>query len=193
MLDVLNIPAGDIFKACPGLKDIPCFVDFRTKAEKAPKEDRVPVRETILYVYLLYTKDSFINKKPPEPLQTRNIKAAKLAGLNPDDEAIRKAILELENDSVRGIVADYLIFQNVSRWSNRCVIEAQMAENLRIRLTPIENGRADKEILNKHVLTEHYNDYEAHIKNIDLDMFLDHDAVRDFAVKKRTTLESLVK
>lgn len=193
MLDVVNLPAGDILKVCPDITDYKCFMEFMSAQKVADKDERVPIRETIIFIILLYSKDSFLNKKPVEELQARLYKAAKLSGLDPEDEDIQKAIFYLDNESVRNTVVDYLISQSDANWSHRCAIAAQMAENLRIRMKPIVNEKADKDILNKHLLTEHYRDYGNEIKKLDNDIFLGHTNVRNEAVKKRTTLESLVK
>lgn len=193
MLNVIDLPPGDILKVCPQITDYKCFMEFLSAQKAADEKERVPIRETIIFIILLYSKDSFLNKKPVEALQTRLIKAAKLAGLNPDDEYIQQAVLNLDNESVRNTAVDYLLLQSDSNWSHRCAIAAQMAENLRIRFKPIVNEKADKDILNKHLLTEHYRDYGNEIKKLDADIFIGHDNVRDVAVRKRTTIESLIK
>jgi len=192
--EVLNLPAGDLLRVWPGICDIRHFAEFLNEQRAADEDDRVPIRETIVYVILLYSKDSFLNKKPVEDLQTRIAKAAKLAGLDGENESIQKAIFYLGNDYVRELVVEYLISQNVPNWSNRCALDAQMAENLRIRFKPIQSEKANNDILNKHVLTEHYRDYANEIKKLDSEIFLGHENVRDEAViRKRTTIESLVK
>lgn len=193
MYDVLNLPQGDILAAWPKVTDFRCFVDFMSAQKKAEQEDRVPIRETIIYIVLLYTKDSFLNKKPVEHLQNRILKAAKLAGLDSDDEKIQRAVFDLDHEDVLTTVVDYLIEQNDAEWSDRCAIAAQMRENLRIRFKPIEKEKAEKEILNKHLLTTHYNDYKNNIKKLDAEIFLGHDKVKNEAVRKRSTLEALVK
>lgn len=193
MYDVLNLPPGDILAAWPQVTNIRCFVDFMSAQKLAEKDDRVPIRETIIYIVLLYSKDSFLNKKPVEHLQNRILKAAKFSGLDADDESIQKAVFDLENEDVRNTVVDYLIEQNEANWSHRCAIAAQMRENLRIRFKPIEKEKADKDIINKHLLTEHYRDYSNEIKKLDADIFIGHEKVRDEAVRKRSTLEALVK
>ncbi len=193
MIDVLNLPPGEILKACPQITDYQCFMEFMQANKAAEPDDKVPVRETIVFIILLYDKGSFLNKKPIEALQTRLVKAAKLAGLDPEDENIQSKILYLENEAVRNCVVDYLLLQSDYNWSDRCAIASQMAENLRIRMKPIEKEKADKDILNKHTLTEQYRDYGNQIKKLDAEIFIGHDNVRDIAVRKRTTIESLIK
>jgi len=193
MYDVLNLPPGDILRVWPQVTDIRCFAEFLTNQKQADKDDRVPVRETIIFIVLLYSKHSFLNKKPVEALEKRILKAAKLAGLDTDDEKIQKAVFDLDNEMVRNTVVEYLIEQSDSDWSDRCAIAAQMRENLKIRFKPIEKEKADKDILNKHLLTEHYNDYKNNLKKLDSEIFLGYENVREEAVKTRTTIESMVK
>lgn len=193
MYDVLNLPPGDILKAWPQVTDIRSLAEFIVRQKDVEQDERVPIRETIIYIVLLYSKDSFLNKKPVEHLQNRILKAAKLAGLDPEDEKIQRAIFDLDSEEVRNTVVDYLIEQDDSNWSNRCAIAAQMAENLRIRFKPIEKEKADKDIINKHLLTQHYRDFSNEIKKLDAEIFIGHDKIRDEAVRKRSTLESLIK
>ena len=193
MYDVLSLPPGDILAAWPGVTDIRSLAEFIVRQKDVEQDERVPIRETIIYIVLLYSKDSFLNKKPVEHLQNRILKAAKLAGLNPEDEKIQRAIFDLDSEEVRNTVVDYLIEQDDSNWSNRCAIAAQMAENLRIRFKPIEKEKADKDIINKHLLTQHYRDFSNEIKKLDAEIFIGHDKIRDEAVRKRSTLESLIK
>lgn len=193
MYDVLSLPPGDILAAWPGVTDIRSLAEFIVRQKDVEQDERVPIRETIIYIVLLYSKDSFLNKKPVEHLQNRILKAAKLAGLNPEDEKIQRAIFDLDSEEVRNTVVDYLIEQDDSNWSNRCAIAAQMAENLRIRFKPIEKEKADKDIINKHLLTQHYRDFSNEIKKLDAEIFIGHDKIKDEAVRKRSTLESLIK
>lgn len=191
MIDVLNLPNGDIFKVCPEIKDIPCFVKFDKES------GGLPVREAIIYTILLYTKDSFLNKKPMEPLPTRRVKAAKLAGLDPEKPTIQNDIFNMDSREFDSLVVDFLIYQSSSQWSHRCAVETQMDENLRIRFKPIESEKGDKDIIEastkKFMLTEHYSKYNDIVKKLDNEIFLDHEGVRDSAVRKRTSLESLIK
>lgn len=200
MIDVLNLPPGDIFKVCPELEGIHCFVDF------SKKESGLPLRETIMYVYLLYTKESFINKRPMDVLSTRRIKSAKIAGLDPEEQFVKENIFGTEtfNEESRinyaildDLIVNYLLSQSSYQWSDRCAIDAQMEENLRIRFKPIESGKGDKDIIEastkKFLLTEHFSKYKDIVRKLDLEIFTDHDEKRDVAVRKKTSLESLVK
>ncbi len=200
MIDVVNLPPGDIFEIRPELKETPCFLVFKDK------NIGLPLRETILYVYLLYTKDSFINKKPLDALGTRRVKAAKIAGLDPEDQFVKENIFGTENFNQESrdnyailddLIVDYLIFQNSYQWSDRCAIDAQMEENLRIRFKPIESGKGDKDIIEasskKFLLTEHFSKYKDIVRKLDLEIFSDHEDKRNAAVRRKTSLESLVK
>jgi len=215
VLDVLAAkPNEDIFKAVPKLKDIKCFMDYR----KNPDPD-VPVNELIKYVALLYSKDSILNQKPMEDLPNRMLKAAKLSGLDPENEKVIsnvfqlqqtcttitiKAVEEGEEDSeehvyedrISDLVSGFLIYQGNYAWSDFCATAIQMDENIRIRLKPIESNRGDKEIIEastkKKLLKEHFSEYREDIKKLELELFADHENVKEIVRRKRTTLESMV-
>lgn len=200
MIDVLNLPPGDIFQVCPELKEIVCFQEF------SKIDSGLPLRETLIYVYLLYTKDSFLNKKPMRVLSDRRIKAAKLAGFDPDSKLVVKSIFAIDtlmpeaaksHEILDDLIVKYLIHQSSHEWSDRCSIEAQMEENLRIRFKPIESDKGDKDIIEastkKFVLTEQFSKYKETIRKRDLEIFADHADIQKTAVRKKTSLESLVK
>lgn len=132
-----------------------------------------------------------------EPLPTRRVKSAKLAGLDPENPVIQNEIFNLTSKEVDSLVVDYLIYQSSPQWSHRCAIETQMDENLKIRFKPVESEKGDKDIIEaftkKFVLTEHYTKYNDIIKKLDNEIFADHTDARDSAVRKRTSLESLIK
>ena len=210
LLDVLAAkPNEDIFKAVPKLTDIKCFVDYR----KNPDPD-VPMKELITYVVLLYSKDSILNQKPMEDLPNRRLKAAKLSGLNPEDEKVISNVFEFKQthkiipaktdeeddehvyeDRISDLVGGYLIHQAQYAWSDFCATAIQMDENIRIRLRPIESN-SDKEIIEastkKKLLKDHFSGYREDIKKLELELFSDHDNVKEIVKRKRTTLESMV-
>ena len=193
MLDVTNLPPGDLLSVLPEITDYRCFMEFMRVNKAAIPEERVPFRETVVFIILLYDKNSFLNKKPVEHLQNRILKAAKLAGLDAENEHIQEAVFDLDNEAVLNTVVDFLIEQNDADWSDRCAIASQMRENLRIRFKPIEKDKADKEITTKHLLTSQYTDYKNNLKKLDAEIFLGHDKVKNEAVRKRSTIESFVK
>lgn len=191
MIEVLNLPKGDIFEVCPDLKEIKCLFEF------AKKSGGLPVRETIVYIVLLYTKDSILNKKPIQALSDRRVKAARMAGLDPESKLVQEKIFGMDSDILDDCIVKYLIQQSSYAWSDRCAIETQMDENLRIRFKPIESDKGDKDIIEasskKFLLTEHFSKYKDNLKKLDAEIFLDHEDKRDHAIRKKTSLESLIK
>jgi hypothetical protein len=125
------------------------------------------------------------------------VKAAKTAGLDPDAKKIQEKILGLGSEALRELIFQFLIYQSNYSWSNRCAIEAQMDENIKIRLKPIESDKGDKDIIDastkKNLLTEHFAEYQDTIRKLDNEIFSDHETIRDSSVRKKTTLESLIK
>jgi hypothetical protein len=105
-----------------------------------------------------------------------------------------------------------MISQNNMIWTERCIVEAQIVENQRIRFKPIQNkitiasGKKDgdpvevdsddKAIIEasvkKKTLTLDFSIYHELLKKYDMEIFQDHENVKDAATKKvRTTIESL--
>lgn len=150
-IDILSAqPGQDVFDACPQLGSIDCFLEYRKDPDPI-----VPVNELIAYVILLYSKDSILNKKPMDPLPTRRMKAARMAGLDVSDKAVIARVFDLESIEkeirdengkylrtewkypIADLITEYLIYQNHYTWSDRVSVELQMQENIRIRMAPI--------------------------------------------------------
>ncbi len=212
-LDVLGAkPGEDLLEYCPRLKDIRCFVDYLKDPD--PVIDKYKL---IAYVVLLYSKDSILNRKPMEDLPNRRLKAARLAGLDAENEDVIHRVFELgqteekktktdENgkeyiettykDRISDLVCSYIIYQGHYDWSDRVAIEAQMDENLRIRLKSIESTKGDKDIIEastkKYLLTDHFSEYKAKLKKLDSEIFTDHENVKEKTKRKRVTLEGMV-
>lgn len=198
------------------LFDIKCFLDYRDDPEES-----LDVNEVVKYVVLLYSKDSILNKKPMPPLDERRSKAAFMAGLDPEDQAVKDIVFDLMGPRLRTLILEYLIYQNQMIWSERCIIETQIQENQRIRFKPIQNKTAsvvkkkrkkdeeedeepednreedDKYILDasnkKYSLTDHFKKYYALLREYDAEIFGDHDNVKAVASKRkeRTSLENM--
>lgn len=213
-LDVLAAkPGDDLFEACPKLRDIRCFTEYVKDPDPA-----IDPQKLVAYVVMLYSKDSILSRKPMEDLPNRRLKAARMAGLDSDDSEVIYRVFELGqvtetktrqsadgknytettyHNRISDLIADYLIYQNHYPWANRMAIEAQMDENLRIRLRPIDTSIDDDKIIGasskKSLLTDHFDKYEEKVKNIDKEIFIDHNDVNDKLTKrKRVTLEGQV-
>ena len=84
----------------------------------------LPFIQTVKYIILLYSKDSFLNKKPMRPLEERQHKAAHIAGFPKDGDKyhsqIRHVLFDLTSEQIFEFVFNYLIYQNDYVWSEIC-------------------------------------------------------------------------
>lgn len=199
------------------IREIPCFEAYRKDPDPSLDPSKV-----VKYIVLLYSQDSILNRKPMPPLAERRERAVDLSDLKASDQTVIDNLFDLFNEKIRDVIIDYLIYQNRSVWTERCIIEAQIQENQRIRFKPIQNktitkpGRKKKkedipggeeeddpteddakyiiEASNKkHALTSHFNTYNDLIQKYDLIIFQDHHSVRDAAVRRRRTLDSMAR
>lgn len=198
------------------IRGVPCFESYRRDPDPSLDPSKV-----IKYVVLLYSQDSVLNSKPMPPLIERRERAAEMAGLNVSDQNVIDNLFDLFSEKIRDLIIDYLIYQNRLVWTERCIIEAQIQENQRIRFKPIQNKTVikprkrkkkedenveddedpteddDKYIIEasnkKHELTSHYNTYNDLIQKYDTIIFQDHNSVKDAAVRRRRTLDSMAK
>lgn len=213
----VDILSSDSVFSIPGVSDIKCLSQYGKY-----QDDHFTVDEVIKFVVLLYSKDSIVNKKPMPPLHDRRAKAAILAGLKPDDINVQELLFNLISDQVRDLVLDYMIWFSDDLWMERSIVESQLDENRRMRLKPIQNkttvlpkkkGRKkeddefededdqsqdDAYILSaskkKFELTDHADRYQSLIKKYDLEIFMEHEDLRNAAVRrKRVSLEAMVK
>lgn len=213
-LDILRY-SSDVF-ALDKLRDIRCFTEYKNAPEKS-----IDVNSLVKYVVLLYSKDSILNRKPMLQLTERRAKASTLADLNAEDQDVKDLVFGLYSKRIRDLIVDYLIHQNQLLWSERCIIEAQIQENQRIRLKPIQKktsskpksrrkkdeqeeqeeepedqGSDDKYVIEssdkKSSLTDHFTKYYELLKRYDLEIFTDNEDVKEAAGKReRRSLESI--
>ncbi len=125
--------AEDVF-ANENLCEIKCFMDYQKSPDASFAVDKV-----VIYVVLLYSKDSILNKKPMPQLKDRKNKAAILAGLNPEQTEVKELIFDLISPSIRDMISDYVLHQSDPEWTERVVVSEQLDENIRIRMKPIQN------------------------------------------------------
>lgn len=188
------------------LQDVECFLNYEREPEQG-----LPVKELMTYVVLLYTKESFLNKKPMDPLKERRVKAANIAGLPIDSQEVKDLVFDLGSEKIRDVIIEYMISQNQMLWTERCIVEAQIEENQRIRFKPIQNKFTvakkdggsteletdDKTIIEasvkKKTLTQDFSIYYELLKKYDQEIFQDHDDVKSMVKKTRTTVESMAK
>lgn len=145
-----------------------------------------PFKPVIRYIVILYSKDSFLNKKPMRPLTERQLKAAALAGFEKQRDGefhpqVRFSLFELGAEEIFDFVFGYLVYQKNYVWSEICTLEAQISENQRIRMRAIESDK-DKDIMaamdKKASLTKHYKEWHKSLEDNMNEFFGDHEEVK---------------
>lgn len=157
-------------------------------------EGSVPLTPLFIYVVYLYTQESPLNKRPILDLKIRKARAAELAGLDPESQAVQDLIFSLGSEKIRNLIHGYLVSQQSILWTERCTLETQIEESQLIRLKPI-SSKDDKDALDafnkKSAATKNFTEWYQNLKKIDAEIFGDdHIEVRDAVKKKRVTLES---
>lgn len=188
-IDVLKYKdAADIIQECPEIQEIDAFRKYRSEPEFG-----INTNALVCYVVLLYSRDSFLSKKPLEELRTRKHKAAILSGLDEKRETIKKWVFDLGSEKVADLILGFIRHQNISDWTERCVIEQQLEECQMIRLRPVSSEK-DKDLIDafgkKATLTNHAKVWNAMLKELDKEIFQDHDDIRAKARPQRVTLET---
>lgn len=197
------------------IREVPCFEAYRKDPDSSLDPSKV-----VKYVVLLYSRDSILNRRPMPPLTERREIAAGMSDLDPSNQDVIDNLFDLYSEKIRDLIIDYLIHQNVILWTERCILEAQIQENQRIRLKPVQNKSINKpkrkkkgeeeeedepsledddkyliEASNKKfALTPHFDKYYELIKKYDLEIFQDHDNVKASATTRaRRTMESMAR
>jgi len=189
-IDILrHTKSTDIMSDCKELAGIEAFVKYVQDPESG-----IPITPLFVYVVLLYSKDSFLNKKPIEDLGRRRAKAASLADLDAESTSVQSEVFELASDKVVDLILGYLIHQNYPTWVERCVIESQMHESQRIRIKSVNESK-DTDLMRaferKAILTRHYEEWHNILKKYDAEIFADHEQLQAHAQRKRMTIESI--
>lgn len=184
-----HLGSDNIFSSIKGLEEIECFEKYRKNPESG-----IDTNALVKYVILLYAKDSPLSKPPVQQLQDRKLTAAKRGGLDAHNEFIKKSVLERGSDKVVTLIVEYLKSQSLPEWTERAVIEAQIEESQQIRLRAFDSDK-DKDLISafekKAALTKHAYDWGKMLKELDKEIFRDHDDIKEAKVKKRISLESL--
>lgn len=189
-IDILRfVNSDDIMNDCKEISELECFKNYMQDADGA-----IPITPLFVYVILLYSKDSFLNKMPLEELRKRKQKAANLSGLDFDIEVIREFVAELKSERVVELILGYLIHQSSFEFTELCVIEAQIEESQRIRMRSFD-AEKDKDLAQafekKGALVRSVKEWYDIKKGYEKIIFApDHDDVRKSKVAQSATLES---
>ncbi len=198
--DVCNESNGpDPLYAHKELNDIKSFRTYPGTPGGQLNRDKV-----VKYIIMVYSYDSFLNKKPMKPLEERKCIAHDIAGFKRIrngriDANIRTKLFDLEeNKHIYSMVMDFLIYQNHPLWADICVTEQEYEEYLRKRLAPIKTFKDDpkKELdasEKKDKLREACKRMRADLIGYYTEFFLDHTDVRKKLTKEFKTLETLAR
>lgn len=189
-IDILRfVGSSDILRDCKQLAEIDCFVKYVGKPESS-----IHVNKVIAYVILLYSRDSFLNKKPLDELRVRKIKASKMADLDSENEGVAKALFELRSEPILELITGYLIHQSNFAWMELVALQSQMEESIKLRMRPIdEEGNKEKDVIEafnkKAVATKHSQDWFNMSKGYEAEIFVDHEDVKSQNKTQRSSLE----
>jgi hypothetical protein len=148
------------------------------------------------YLVILYSADSYLNKKNPIPLPERKQKALIFAEIENSDDVTNELLL-LENDLALKMIIDFLIAQKNSLWTEIVTTEQQYEEAVKLRMQPIDNKAKDSEQLaaanKKRALRIDCKEMQGDIDSFYRKFFEDHDDVKQAIRERATTLEMLAK
>lgn len=187
-IDVDGVTGANIVDEIEFLRNIPSFSDDLYTGY-------IDKNQLVRYIVILYSDDSFLNKKIPIPLQERKEQLCKLLHIDINDE-VRDFLFNLNDVVTLKMVQDFLIAQNHTLWTEISTTEQQYAEAIKLRLKPVEDGK-DKDNLAaaelKKKLREEckvmVNDLEGYYRKL----YQNHDDVRNQIRVKASSLESLAK
>jgi hypothetical protein len=146
-IDILSaIDGEDLLHKFPQLRRVKAMADYGGSLGGGFDRNKI-----IRYIVILYSADSFMNKKPVVPLQERQYKAADLAGFIRDQEGrfkevVETSIFQLQDPKVFEMIFQYLMFQHNVLWREICTCEHELEEFHRLRMKPVV-ADDDKDII----------------------------------------------
>ena len=189
MVDIDAVPEG---------KDATIEIEFlrRLKSWTELFVGVVPKSKLLRYIVVLYSHDSFLNKRNPIPLAKRKQSALKFAEIEGSDEVTNQLLL-LENELILKMVLDFLIAQRHNLWTDIVTTEQQYEEAIRLRLKPIKDTTKDRDALTSATLKKALRLDSKEMQH-DLDTFYrkfytDHNDVKEMVRVKATSIERLAK
>ncbi|KYG76440.1 hypothetical protein AWW68_19540 [Roseivirga spongicola] len=206
--DVLNIPSDergqkpDILEHFKDLKAIDSFAAYAGQM----KPNGLNRNALITYIILVYSHDSFLHQSPKykfEEFSKRMIVAADLAGLErlvKEDgfkKNVDKRLFNLEEDEFVLMILEYLRFQSKSDWSEWCILQHELMENNKIRMSPIQEDKDKDQIAAQEKKAKFRAESEKireALKTYELKIFGDRDRlVQVQSAQNYFTIEKLVK
>lgn len=190
-IDVDKIPVGkDVITSVPELFDIPSWKKYKGRFDR---------NKLARYILIIYNKDHQLNKSRI-PFPERKKKALALAGFsNRDgvfDEQVTEFIYWLKSPDVVEMAHDYLRLQGEPFWTEIILIEHELDESNKIRLTPIDHFSKDIQGFAKGAKSKLREESMGMVKSLDelyKKFYGDATDVKDAYRKKMTTMESRAK
>lgn len=143
----------DLISAIPYLDSIPSFKEYNAL-------NKIPRNELARYIVYVYSWDSFMWKMQLALSDVKE-KAMELSGLLALEgmkDMIWENVYWLGDDKILTIAHDYLRIQNKDYWTEYIILQSQIDENNKLRLTPFEPGEEKKKggitIKDKQILRE---------------------------------------
>ena len=182
-VDIDAVPEGeDASIEIEFLNRIPSWVNFKVGFTSKQK--------LLRYLVAMYSYDSFLNTRPPTPLEERKQKALAFAGIKASAD-VNSGLVAVGNDIVLAMIQDYLIAQRNTLWTEIATTEQQYEEAVRLRLKPMDDSVTTSELNKKDALRKNCKEMQTDLENFYKKFYIDHNDVRDAVRRKATTLESL--
>ena len=144
----------------------------------------------VQYVVLLYSEDSILNTRPPQPIDERMMRAAKLAKLlnlkafHEEDRIpsrVKSFLFELKDPGTFQFIFEYLTREKKFLWQDIVTIEHQLLENLRFRLSPVLETDEKKKAaihVDKHKMTDMGNELRNKLNELYEEFYGDNEKIR---------------
>lgn len=190
-IDVDKIPdSEDIIASVPELFNMPSWRSYKGRFHK---------NKVARYILILYNKEHQLNKSRI-PYADRKKKALQLAGLangkGEIDEYVMDFICNLKSPEIVNMILDYLRLQGNMYWAEILILEQELEECSRIRITPIEHFSKDIQTIAKGVKSKLREESLEIIRSLDelyKKFYGDFNDVHNAQRKKMTTMESRAK
>lgn len=178
-----------LLEDCKELKNVEAIVKYLSQPDRDGERKKV-----VMYVVLLYSADSVLNRVPQIPLEERKLKAADMVGFerNSKDEfksTLVDRVFKFEDDNVFEMVFGFIKYQNNSLWMEIVATENMLDDYIKGMMKKIDekDDKKNLDALNvKTKLRQEVRSINEDLKQMYKDFYRDHD---DFKEKARTRVK----
>lgn len=190
-IDVMGAKDKPLLEVYPELQRLKSWSEYKG----AIKE------KAFRYIILLYSKDSILNDRVPEPLDVRKVKAADLAGFkrNPDGQhgkTVRNQLFNLKDSKIVEMVTEYMIYQDNLTWSEIIAAEQSYWEYFKIRMKSVD-AEKDADIIkaskDKETLRMHAKEIKKDLEKLYKEFYSDHTDVQEANKQGEINLQTYAK